>query len=252
MTISAGDLASPSWSGRMTEHVPGVLPAGKPAAIDAAVAAMARGAIVGLPTETVYGLGVLPRPEPLAALIRAKGRARDKGIALLIDDLDQVADLVVMPDEARRLARRFWPGPLTLVLELRRTGSVPSELDGGLGTLGLRLADHHVPRSLARRLGPIAVTSANRSGLPPAQTADELLESVGPALSLVLDDGPVRGGVASTVVAVSAHGLVQVRRLGAIPEEVLVAVARGDAEADRYTDLRSAPRRAPNGPTEQP
>lgn len=194
-----------------------------------AAAALAAGGIVGIPTETVYGIGVIPRSEALQALLAAKQRPADKGIALLIDDLDQVADLVVVGAVARRLAERFWPGPLTLVLPLRQTALAPEELTGGRGTLALRIPDHAVPRALARELGPLAVSSANRSGEPDARTAETLVASLGPSLAVVIDDGPVRGGVPSSVVAVDAAGRVAVLREGAIERRMIDAMLQGEA-----------------------
>jgi L-threonylcarbamoyladenylate synthase len=199
--------------------------ASDPDALTDAMLAMQAGGIVGIPTETVYGIGVVPRPEALKAVISAKARSEDKGIALLIDGLDQVEGAVVMSDAARRLAARYWPGALTLVLPLVRPQTVPDAVTGGRDTLGLRVPDHPVARALARGLGPIAVTSANRSGEPPATTADELIAAVGPSLALVIDDGPVRGGVASTVVAVDAMGISTVLREGALRSDDIESVA---------------------------
>jgi L-threonylcarbamoyladenylate synthase len=203
---------------------PEVLLAGDPEAIATAAAALGSGGIVGLPTETVYGVAVLPRPESLRALLLAKQRPSDKGIPLLIDQLDQVAGLVVVPPTALRLAACFWPGPLTLALPLRHPDGVPQELSGGRASLAVRIPDHAVPRGLARLLGPIAVTSANRSGEREARDAAELMASVGASLALIIDDGPVRGGVPSSVVTVDADGRVELRREGAI----------------RWTDLEAA------------
>jgi L-threonylcarbamoyladenylate synthase len=208
---------------------PGVLPAHDPESLAAAAAALAEGGIVGIPTETVYGVGVMPRPEALHSLMVAKQRPEEKGIALLVDDLAQVEDLVVVGAVARRLALRFWPGPLTLVLPLRRTDLVPAALSGGRDTLAVRLPDHAVPRALARELGPLAVSSANRSGQPEARTATALIDALGPSLALVLDDGPVRGGVPSSVVAVDAAGRVEILREGAIEEGFIRALVAEDA-----------------------
>lgn len=202
--------------------------ASDPDALEDALLAMQSGGIVGLPTETVYGIGVVPQPEALKALIEAKQRPEEKGIALLIDDLAQVEGLVEITEPAQRLAAHYWPGPLTLVLPLSDPGSFPSAVTGGRATLGLRVPDHPLPRALARALGPIAVTSANRSGEPPATTADELIASVGHSLALVIDDGPVRGGVASTVVAVDEAGNFRVLREGALSVAAISAVASRD------------------------
>ena len=212
----------------MAEGRPPLLSAADPTALREAAAAMLAGGIVGIPTETVYGIGVVPRPEALAAVIAAKQRPDEKGIALLIDGLDQVEGLVEVSPPARRLAARFWPGALTLVLPLLRPELVPTAVTGGRDTLGVRIPDHPVPRALARELGPIAVTSANRSGEPPAQIPEELIASVGYSLALVLDDGPVRGGVASTVVAIDPDGGWEILREGALVASAIYAVARGD------------------------
>ncbi len=206
---------------------PAVLPASDPAALSDAIDALRGGGIIGIPTETVYGIGGLPRADALAALIRAKQRAEQKGIALLIDGLDQVEMLVELPPAAVRLARGHWPGALTLVLPVRRSASLSDTLTGGRDTLGLRIPDHPAPRALARVLGPLAVTSANLSGGAPATTAAQLMASVGQALALVLDDGPVRGGVASTVVAVDADDAWRILRAGALSRAVISATIDG-------------------------
>ena len=209
----------------MTPPVGLVRDASDPAALDAAVEALRQGGIVGVPTETVYGLAVLPNAAAVAALIAAKRRPPDKGIALLIDSLEQARALAVVPPAAAALAARFWPGALTLVLPLLPGVQLPDEVTGGRPSIGLRLPDHAVPRQLARRLGPLAVSSANLSGQPEARSAGELLASVGASLALILDDGPVRGGVASTVVVVTDGQPLQVVREGAIASDLLRAVA---------------------------
>ena len=140
---------------------------------------MLAGAIVAIPTETVYGLAVSPSPEGLARLVEAKRRSTDKGVALLVDSIEQVRLLASVPLVAERLALRFWPGALTLVLPQRPDSPLPELLTGGRSTIGVRLPDHAVPRALARRLGPIAVSSANISGQPDATTAAQVLSSLG-------------------------------------------------------------------------
>ncbi len=102
-------------------------------------------------------------------------------------------------------------------------------LTGARGSLAVRVPDHVVPRALARELGPLAVSSANRSGQPDALTAEELVEAVGLSLSLVLDDGPVRGGVPSSVVAVGPDGRLAIFREGAISRAAVEALLSADA-----------------------
>jgi L-threonylcarbamoyladenylate synthase len=198
---------------------PRVIPSTDPGAATAAAAVLAAGGLVGIPTETVYGIAVLPIEDRLDALLEAKRRPAEKGFQLIVDGLDQVASLVVVPPSAQRLAARFWPGPLTLALPVRTGVSLPPLLTGGRDTVGIRVPDHAVPRAIARAVGPIAVSSANVSGEPPAESVEAMLLSVGPSLALAIDDGRVRGGVSSTVVGVSADDQLTFFRIGALSEE---------------------------------
>lgn len=174
--------------------------ASDPSAIDEAVAALRRGELIAIATETVYGLAVMPTGQAVERLVAAKHRSAEKGVQLLIDSLAQASAVAVVTPAAAALAKRYWPGPLTIVLARRTDVAVPELLGGGRPTLGLRLPDHWIPRALARALGPIAASSANISGEPDATTADRVAAYFGDELSLLIDDGPVRGGVPSTVV----------------------------------------------------
>jgi L-threonylcarbamoyladenylate synthase len=162
----------------------------------------------------------------LALLVEAKRRSADKGIALLVDSLAQVKRLATITPAAELLAKRFWPGALTLVLPQRPDSPLPELLTGGRPTIGVRLPNHPVPRALARVLGPLAVSSANISGQPDSTTAQQVAASLGDEVSLVLDDGPVRGGVPSTVVACPADGELHILRVGAITEADVRAAAQ--------------------------
>lgn len=204
-----------------------VLRADAPGALDRAAELLRRGQLIALPTETVYGLAVLPEREPLERLVEAKRRSSEKGIQLLVDSLAQVRTVAELPAIAERLAQRFWPGPLTLVLDRRAGVALPELLGGGRPTLGLRLPDHDVPRRLARTLGPLAASSANISGQPDATTPEQVLLSLGGEVALILDDGPVRGGVPSSVVAcLLEDAQPRVLREGALAEAELLAAAR--------------------------
>jgi L-threonylcarbamoyladenylate synthase len=216
-------MTDPAGSIRHAAGGPHVFRSDDPGALDAAVTALQAGQLVGIPTETVYGIAVLPTEGHLDALLEAKRRPAEKGFQMIIDGLDQVADLVMVTPVATTLAATFWPGALTLALPLQPDVDLPELLTGGRRTLGLRLPDHPVPRAIARLAGPIAVSSANLSGEPPALDAQSLLAAVGPALSVVIDDGPVRGGVASTVVGVETDGTLTFFRIGALTEETVRA-----------------------------
>jgi L-threonylcarbamoyladenylate synthase len=176
------------------------LAAAAPGAIERAARALRDGGLLAIPTETVYGLACLPTDTGLQRLVAAKQRSTEKGIQLLVDSLEQVAKMVTLTPIAERLAARFWPGPLTLVLTARPGVDLPALLTGGRQTVGVRLPDHGVPRHLARLVGPLAASSANISGQPDATTAEQVLATLADEVDLLLDDGAVRGGIASTVV----------------------------------------------------
>ena len=203
-----------------------VIAATAPDAIERAAKVLRAGAIVAIPTETVYGLAVLPEERGIERLLSAKRRSADKGIQLLIDSVEQARSVALLPATAERLAAAFWPGPLTLVLPRRPDATLPPQLSGGRPTLGLRLPDHHVPRLLARALGPLAASSANITGQPDATTAGLVLASLGNLVALVIDDGPARGGVPSTVVdCTSSDGRPRILRVGALTEVEIAAAA---------------------------
>jgi L-threonylcarbamoyladenylate synthase len=189
----------------------------------AAIEALRRGAIVAVPTDTVYGIAVaLDTPGGIERLFAAKRRPPDKGIMLLLADAAQAPSIGVWTGAAATLAEAFWPGGLTLVVPQRPDVPLPAVLTGGASTIGLRVPDHPAPRALADALGPLPTTSANVSGLPEARTATEIVEQIGDALGLVLDAGPAHGGPPSTVVDCSGDrpvilrpGAIEGRRIAA-------------------------------------
>jgi len=191
-----------------------------------AIAALRRGSLVALPTDTVYGMAVaLDAADGLERLFAAKGRPPDKGVVLLLADHRQADEVARLDAAAHVLAAAFWPGGLTLILQQRPDVPLPVALTGGALTVGVRLAAHDAPRSLARALGPLPVTSANRSGEPDATDAAGVLARFGDALDLevVLDGGPTRGGVPSSVVDCSA-GPARLLRAGAVALDALAAI----------------------------
>jgi L-threonylcarbamoyladenylate synthase len=182
----------------------------------AALEVLRAGGIVAMPTDTVYGVGVaLDAPDGLARLFAAKDRPLDKAIVLLVADIEEAAAVGVLSAAARALAERFWPGGLTLVLAQAPGAQLPAVLTGGAMTIGVRVPDHDCPRELARALGPLPVTSANLSGRPEPRDAAGVLAALGRRVDLVLDGGPARGGVPSTVVDCSGPE-PRVLRAGAI------------------------------------
>lgn len=204
----------------MTARVVPDDPAGRGEAIDV----LRAGGVVALPTDTVYGIGVaLTTPDGIERLFAAKRRPPDKGIMLLLDDEAQAERIGRMTPAAVALATACWPGGLTVVVPQRPDVPLPAALTGGAPTIGLRAPDHDAPRTLARAVGPLPVTSANVSGLPEARDAAAIVEQLGDALDLVLDGGPAHGGPASTVVDCTGDRPV-VLRLGAVGLERLATV----------------------------
>ena len=177
-----------------------VVPDG-PAEREAAAAVLVAGGIVGLPTDTVYGIACdLHAPGGVERLFSAKARPADRAIMLLLDEPAQAPRIGVISGAARRLAEAFWPGGLTLVVPRRSDVRLPDALTAGAPTIGLRAPDHPSPRALARAVGPMPTTSANVSGRPEARDAAGIIEQLGGNVDLVLDGGPSAGGPASTVV----------------------------------------------------
>lgn len=195
-----------------------------------AVRVLRAGGLVAVPTDTVYGIAVaLETPGGIERLFAAKSRPPDKAIALLLADAEQAAEIGEMTAGAKALANAFWPGGMTLVVPRRTDRLLPAALTGGdlapgaIPTVGLRVPAHDAPRALARALGPLPTTSANRSGEPEAKHADEIEALLGGALDLILDGGPSTGGPASTVVDCTGERPV-ILRAGAIPAAAIEAV----------------------------
>lgn len=193
-----------------------------PDVVERVAAALSRGELVVLPTDTVYGL--VARPGDAAAVDRIfalKGRATATPLAVLCADPDQALALAAPPiaPAVRAVAERWWPGPLTLVVA-RRPG-VDLHLGEPASTIGLRVPDHDLVRRLARAVGPVAATSANRHGELPATTAAEAERVLGAGVGLVVDGGPLPDA-ASTVVDTTQRPW-RVLREGPIPAADLLA-----------------------------
>ena len=192
--------------------------------LEEAVRSLNSGGVVVFPTDTLYGLGA--DVFSLAALQRIfsiKGRRADLALPVLVAGLDQVEAVAQpMSAQAQRLAERFWPGPLTLVMP--RSPDLPGLVTGGADTVAVRMPGHPVPLELARRLGrPITGTSANRSGQPDLLDLSALENQLGNLVDHIIQTGPVPAGTASTIVNVTGD-TPQLLRGGAISlEEILEA-----------------------------
>jgi len=207
-------------------------PIDRRAGLEAAAHAAASGQLVVLPTDTVYGIGADAfNAAAVRSLLAAKGRGPDMPVPVLVGSWTTIEGLVMaVPPVARTLVEAFWPGGLSLVVE--HAPSLQWDLGDAKGTVMLRMPLHPVAIDLLRLVGPMAVSSANRSGRPPATTATDANNQLGDQVAVYLDAGPSPIGVASTVVDITGD-LPRVLRVGAVPldriREVVGAVEDGTA-----------------------
>jgi tRNA threonylcarbamoyl adenosine modification protein (Sua5/YciO/YrdC/YwlC family) len=202
--------------------------------IEQATDAVRRGELVVLPTDTVYGLGTDAfSPDAVAALLAAKGRGRDMPVPVLVGSprtLDGIA--TGLSQTARDLVEAFWPGGLTVVARVQP--SLQWDLGETGGTVAVRMPLHPVAIQLLQATGPMAVSSANVTGRPPATTVDEAVEQLGEAVSVYLDGGPSGEAIPSTIVDVTGES-PRLLRAGAVDAETLREVA-GDLLTEPYSE----------------
>ncbi len=192
-----------------------------PDSIRCTLDALKEGEIVAFPTDTVYGLGADAfSEEAILKLFEAKGRNFNKAIAVLVGNLEQATLLTdFMPESAKTLITRFWPGGLTLIVN--KKDGLPASLSPN-ATVGIRMPNHPVAIELLERFGPLATTSANLSGGKNPQTAADVIDQLGGRIPILLDGGPCKGGVPSTIVDCTQDP-VQIIRYGAITESAIHA-----------------------------
>jgi L-threonylcarbamoyladenylate synthase len=197
-----------------------IIPADPPG-IDRAAQSILEGKIIAFPTETFYGLGARAfQVEAVQRIFAIKGREERNPILILVASRDWVPRLArKIPPRAQILMKHFWPGPLTLVFEASQ--SIPAVITAGTGKVGIRLTSHPVARGLIQRVGEaITGTSANRSGEPSCQTAEEVWKALGERIDGILDGGKTMGGVGSTVLDITSDP-PRIIREGAIPRSEL-------------------------------
>ena len=187
-----------------------------------AIEVLAQGDLVAFPTDTVYGLGADAfNDQAVRKLYLAKDRSQEKAIPVLVANLEQFVDIVDRTTfQAMRLVEKFWPGPLTIVL---RQASDLADAISAYGTVGVRIPDHPVAQELIHAAGPLAVTSANRSGDTEACTAEEIETNMGAQVDLIVDGGRTPGGQPSTVVDCTQDP-PRILRVGPISEEEIRSV----------------------------
>ncbi len=217
---------------------------GRADGVAAAVDAVTAGALVVLPTDTVYGIGCDAfSADAVRALLAAKGRGRSMPPPVLVPNVRTVDGLARdVPDYARALLERYWPGALTLVLQAQ--SSLSWDLGDTNGTVGLRMPADEVALQLLQAVGPMAVTSANRTGSPPATTAAQAREQLGDSVAVYLDGGPRRSTAASTVLDCTGGDPVVLRH-GALPTSAVDRVVRGALDVPARPPAARGARRGP-------
>lgn len=205
------------------------------------------GGLLGIPTETVYGLGANALNEDAVGhIFQAKGRPQDNPLILHVPEAGWLERFcAVVPDTAYRLAREFWPGPLTMILP--RKAIVPLRTTGGLETVGVRCPDHAVTRAIIRAAGvPVAAPSGNTSGRPSPTSAADMLEDMDGKIDGIVDGGPCRVGVESTIIDLTVSP-PRLLRPGGLPLEDLRRIL-GEVAVDKAVTQKvtgSEPPRAP-------
>jgi len=181
------------------------LPDERAAGLDAAAAAIRRGDLVVTPTDTVYGVAADAfSPTAVTGLLSAKGRGRDMPVPVLVSSEQMLSGVVAeMTSAASALAERFWPGPLSIVV--RHPTHLAWDLGDTRGTVLVRMPDHDVALDLIARTGPLAVSSANRSGHPPATTVLDARLQLGAVVPIYLDGGACPGAVPSSIVDLTSE-----------------------------------------------
>ena len=194
-----------------------------PGALAEALDILVDGGLVAFPTDTVYGLGALAFDEQAVSQIyEVKGRSAEKAVPVLIGDVAQLSRVAAgVNSVGEKLAQRFWPGPLTIVLP--RHSSIPDAVTA-LPTVGIRIPDFAPTIELLRLTGPLAVTSANISGQGSPSTAREVEAQLGGRIPLILDGGVTPGGIASTVVDCTRGKPVILREGPVSLEQILAAL----------------------------
>jgi L-threonylcarbamoyladenylate synthase len=196
-----------------------------PAAIEKAAASIREGGVVAFPTDTLYGLAVDPfSPQAVQRVLALKNRPAERALPLIAADMTQVTGQIgELPTLARKLAERFWPGPLTLLVPAPE--ALRATVTAGSDKVGIRIPDHAVARALCRASGrPLTATSANISGEPATDDPDAVAASLGGLVDLLLDGGRTTGGAPSTLVD-ATESVPRLLRPGAIPWDQIHACA---------------------------
>jgi L-threonylcarbamoyladenylate synthase len=218
--VTAGEPEAPGF---LRFDCTGEDPDGRATAIDAARQAIEAGDCIVLPTDTVYGIGADAfSAEAVQKLLDAKDRGRDMPPPVLIGESSLIRALATdVPEEAKDVIARHWPGALTVICRIQP--SLRMDLGDAKDTIALRVPDHELAREILRRTGPMAVSSANLSGRPAALTCDDAIDQLGDSVTVYLDGGELTGGggLPSTIVDFTRSDAGEVLRIGALAVEEL-------------------------------
>lgn len=208
--------------------------------IDEGARILKDGGLVVFPTETVYGLGANAYNEnAVATIFKAKGRPQDNPLIVHISSLDQVKDIAVdVPDEFYKLAERFMPGPLTVIL--KKSDKIPYVVTAGGDTVGVRMPDNAYTRQLIAKSFPLAAPSANRSKHISPTTAQHVYEDLNGEVDLILDDGACQVGIESTVLDLTVD-VPTILRPGAVTADMLLDVVGQVSQNGKIIKVAKAP-----------
>lgn len=232
--------------------------AGREEGVAVAAEAVRAGKVVVIPTDTVYGVGADAfSAEAVAAVLAAKGRGREMPPPVLVPSVRTLDGLATeVPSWARALVRRYWPGPLTVVL--RAQSSLMWDLGDTNGTVALRMPQDTVALSVLSEVGPMAVTSANRTGQPPATTVTDAAAQLGAAVEVYLDAGPTAGTAVSTIVdctgerpQVLREGALSAEEIEAVVAEHLASQGDGGTEPGEAIELSAQSAPSPESPSHE-
>lgn len=184
---------------------------------------LVRGGLVAVPTETVYGLAArADKAEAVAGIYKAKGRPSFNPLIVHVKSMEQAEGLAYFDSNARDLAQRFWPGPLTLVLPMREGAALAAAVSAGLSTIALRQPAHPTMQALLQKLDfPLAAPSANRSEEVSPTRSEHVMASLEEGVSAIICDGPAEAGLESTIVALRGQGQWSLLRPGPVTKGVL-------------------------------
>lgn len=200
--------------------------------IEQAAKILKDGGLVALPTETVYGLGANALDEDaVKSIFHAKGRPQDNPLIVHISDFEEIYNLVAeIPESAKLLAEKYWPGPMTLIL--KKSDKIPYVVNAGLDTVAIRLPNHDITREIIRKSGvPVAAPSANISGSPSPTSAKSVYDDLNGKIPLIVDGGECQIGVESTVISLLNNKPSILRPGGVTPEQIKAVL--GDVEIDK-------------------